>query len=118
MINTFLNAFNGIKYTLQSQKNMKIHCICASIAIFLGFYFKISSVDWTLLILSIFFVLVTETINTAIETTINLITKKKNTYAMLSKDIAAGAVLLSACNACIIGYIIFFKHINTIFTGG
>ena len=114
----FTDALNGIFYTLYSQRNFQIHLLSAILTICLGLYCKISILEWYLVGFSISLVLITETINTSIEITVDLITKKRSARAMLAKDIAAGAVLLSAIHAIIIGYIIFFDKIKMIFQGG
>lgn len=114
----FEDALNGILYTLYSQRNFQIHVITAVSVICLGLFFKISTLEWYLLSFSIALVVITEIINTAIEITVDLITKKRKARAMLAKDIAAGAVLLSAIHAIIIGYIIFFDKIKMLIQGG
>ena len=114
----FTDALNGIFYTLYSQRNFQIHILSAILAICLGLFFKISTLEWYLLSVTIALVLITEIINTAIEITVDLITKKRKARAMLAKDIAAGAVLLSAIHAIIIGYIIFFDKIKMLIQGG
>jgi diacylglycerol kinase (ATP) len=107
-------ALKGLAYTFYSQKNMVIHSIFGAIVLGLAFYFRIKTIEWVLLIISICMVLVTETINTAIEISIDLVTKKTKFRAMLAKDIAAGAVLLSAINALIVGYLLFFNRLGTL----
>ena len=59
-------------------------------------------------------VIVTELINTAIEKTIDLITEEYHQLAKVVKDIAAGAVLLSAINAVAVGYLLFFDRLNSV----
>ena len=90
---------------------MLIHLLAAIVAIGLGFYFKISTVEWMILILSVMLVFITEIINTAIEFTIDLYTREKKILAMMSKDIAAGSVLVAAINALIMSYLIFFERL-------
>jgi len=104
---SFSHAFNGIGFAIYSQRNMKIHIVISVFVIGFGFYFGISTSEWLLLMSAIFLVLVTEVMNTAIEILVDLVTKKKRYRAMLSKDLAAGAVLLSAFYALIIGMVIF-----------
>lgn len=108
---SFWFALRGLVYTIFSQRNMQIHILLAGITIVLGIYFKLSLLEYGLLSLSIFLVLICETINTALEISVDLVTKKRRLRAMLSKDIAAGAVLLSALNSVIIGIFIFYPKI-------
>ena len=115
---SFSYAFNGVVYALYSQRNMWIHCLLGVLAISFGIYFKIMLIEWLALILSVSFVIITELLNTAIELSVDLTTRKKKYRAKLSKDVAAAAVLLSAINACAIGYLIFYARFVTLFTGG
>lgn len=108
---SFKCALRGIKYGLSSQRNLWIQGTFAILAILLGIFFKISILEWAILSLTIFFVLFAEFVNTAIETTIDLVTEDYNEKAKLAKDIAAGSVLLSAINSVIVGLAIFAERI-------
>ena len=76
-----------------------------------GVYFNIDKIDWLFLIYAIFSVFIVETLNTAVEINVDLVTKKKRLRAMLSKDVAAGAVLLASIQAVVIGGIIFYDRL-------
>ena len=104
---SFYYALRGLGFVFYTQKNMRIHLFMACVALGLGIFFQISKLEWISLIFSILFVLFAETINTALEINVDLTTKKIKFRAMLSKDLAAGAVLISAINAIIIGCFIF-----------
>lgn len=108
---SFSYAFSGVLYAFFRERNLKIHLLAAILAIFLGFYFDLSRIEWAILLLTIFLVVIVETINTAIEKTIDLVTKEYHPLAKIAKNVAAGAVLLSAINAIIIGIIIFGPYI-------
>ena len=73
--------------------------------------FKISYIEWGILTITIFLVLITETLNTAIEKTVDMITKEYSEEAKVVKDISAGAVLFSAIASVIVGIIIFLPKI-------
>ena len=107
----FLNAFRGLYVVKQTTRHLLVHIFSAVLVIFLGFYLKISGVEWILLIFAIGLVLVTEALNTAIEIDIDLTSPEYHPYARDTKDVAAGAVLLSAMVAIIIGLIIFLPKI-------
>ncbi len=83
----------------------------------LGILLKISMVEWLIIIVTIGFVVVTELLNTAIEYTVDLVCG--NTYnelAKYSKDIAAGATLVAAIIAVIVGGVVFLpKLIDIVF---
>lgn len=101
------NSINGIFYTLKKERNIKIQLIIAVLAIILGIFLKINLIEWVILTITIFIVIISELINTAIENTVDLITKKYNETAKIAKDVAAGAVLVSAINSLIVGILIF-----------
>ena len=107
----FMNAFRGISIVLKTTKHFFIHIICALLAIILGFYFKISSMEWVAIIFAVGLVIVAETFNTAIEIDINLTSPEYHPYARDTKDVAAAAVLLSVFTAIIIGLIIFLPKV-------
>ena len=101
------NSLNGIIYTLKTQRNLKIQLSFAVLAIIFGFLFKISNIEWMILIITIFMVLITELFNTAVETVVDLYTEEYNEKAKIAKDVAAGAVTLMAICSIIIGIILF-----------
>lgn len=107
----FINAFRGIYIFSKTTKHLFIHITIALIAIFLGFYFRISNFEWIALIFSIGFVIVSEAFNTAIEIDIDLTSPEYHPYARDTKDVAAGAVLLSVLVAILVGLIIFLPKI-------
>ncbi|MDD2586934.1 MAG: diacylglycerol kinase family protein [Syntrophomonadaceae bacterium] len=108
---SFSCAWAGIFYVFSRERNMKIHLLAATLAVLAGFLLEINRIEWGMLLLTIFFVLVAETINTAIEKTVDLITSTFHPLAGLAKNIAAGAVLLSAINAVIMAFIIFGHYL-------
>jgi len=108
---SFTHAFRGIGILVKSTHNFLIHIFVAIIVVILGFILKISYIEWLLIIFAIGFVMVTEAINTAIEIDIDLTSPNFHPYARDTKDVAAGAVLISALVACIIGLIIFLPKI-------
>lgn len=112
IIASFNNAVNGIILTIKSEQNMVIHYIIAISVIALSLFFDFSRTEFLILLFSTSLVIVLEMINTAIEKTIDMITKDYHPFARLAKDIAAGAVLVSAINAMVVGYLLFFDRLN------
>lgn len=106
-IKSFGYAAKGIRTVLQSETNMKIHAIIAGLVIICGIIFKISPNEWLMCLLCFGLVFSAEMFNTAIETIINLVSPETNPLAGKAKDIAAGAVLVSAIFSATIGLIIF-----------
>ena len=105
------NSLNGIKNAFGSERNLKIQIVIALIVIILTLILKIELVKAMFVYISIFFVIVSEIINTAIEKTVDLVTEEYNEKAKLAKDIAAGGVLISAINSIVIGILVFGKEI-------
>ena len=111
IINSFKYALEGIFTALKAEKNMKIHFLIIILVIVLGIILKISKAEWIICIILFGFVITLELVNTAIENTVDLITQEKNPKAKIAKDVAAGAVLIAAITAAIIGLIIFVPKI-------
>lgn len=108
---SFKYAFEGIFTSLKTEKNMKIHFIIMILVIILGIILKISKIEWIICIILFGFVISLELINTAIENTVDLITTEINPKAKIAKDVSAGAVLVAAITAVIVGLIIFVPKI-------
>lgn len=111
LINSFKYAFEGIITGIKEEQNMKIHIFIMILVIIFGIILKISTVEWMICIILFGLVISMELVNTAIENTVDLITEEKNPKAKIAKDVAAGAVLISAITSAIIGLIIFLPKI-------
>ena len=112
-IHSFKNAFRGVFVFFKTYggAHAKIHLLATLIVLFAGFYFEVSNLEWALLFLAIGLVLVSEIINSAIEQLVDLVHPEWNDKAGLIKDMAAGAVLMSAITAVIIGFAVFWKYL-------
>jgi diacylglycerol kinase len=104
-------ALKGIVAAWTEQTNLKIQSVIAVIVIFAGFYFRITSIEWMVLLLMIGMVISLELVNSALEDMVNLVTKERHPLAGRIKDMAAGAVLVFSFIAATIGVIIFWKYI-------
>ena len=111
-LDSWKNAFSGIWYVIKTGTNSKIQIVFGLVVFVLGLIFKVSITDWLFLTFAIMLVFIAEVINTAIEETVNLVTKEFNPIAKIAKDVAAGAVVLSAINAVIIAILIIISKIN------
>ena len=112
IINSFKYAIEGSIASFKSERNMKIHVLATIIVVILGLILKINIVEWCFCIISIVLVISAELLNTAIENIVDMISPEKNEKAKLIKDISAGAVLVLAIGAFIIGMIIFIPKIG------
>lgn len=108
-------AMNGIWYAIKSQGNIRKQLMIAIALIIIGFLFQLNKWECIVLCFAIFFVIVAEMINTAIETTVDLVTKEYHEKAKLAKDVAAGAVVIASINAIVVAYFLFFDKILAIF---
>jgi len=104
---SFTHAFRGLRILLKTQHNSWIQLVLAGVVVFLGIIFAISAIEWILLILAIGLVLAAEAFNTAFEIDIDLTSPTYHPYARDTKDVAAGAVLITSIMAIVIGLIIF-----------
>ncbi|SHH65301.1 diacylglycerol kinase [Sporanaerobacter acetigenes] len=112
LIDSFNYAVDGIIYTLKTQRNMRIHFSLAIIVLVLSLFLNFSRLEFLILFLTVSFVIASEMINTSIEKSIDLFTKDYHPLAKIAKDVAAGAVLVSAINAIVVGYLLFFDRLN------
>lgn len=114
MIKSFNYAVEGVIHSLMSQRNMRIHYVFALCALFSSLFFELTRIEMALLIITISLVVVSEMINTAVESAVDLTTTDYSPLAKIAKDVAAGAVLVSALNAVAMGYLLFFDKLNPI----
>lgn len=106
------NATNGIIYSATTQRNIRIQLVLAVIVMVLSLFYGLNTAEFLCLLFAVFLVIFAELINTAIETVVDLFVDVYHPKAKISKDVAAGAVVLAACNALVVGYFIFFKEEN------
>lgn len=110
-LKSFTFAARGIIYAITSQPNLWFHLVAAIAAIALGIFYNISTAEWFFVIFAIGFVLSAELFNSSIEKVVDLIQPGKHKFAEQAKDMAAGAVLITAIAAATIGLMIFLPKI-------
>lgn len=109
-INSFGYAFKGIASLLKKEHNAWIHCIAIVVVTLAGLHFGITRTEWCIVCLCFGMVLAAEGFNTAIERLVDLVSPDFHPVAGDVKDVAAGAVLICAIAAAIIGLIIFIPY--------
>ncbi len=109
-LKSFANALKGVANLVVYERNFRIHIVVTVIVIFFAVYFQINKTEWLVLILVITGVLVAEAINSAIEKMVDILEPRLHPQAGLIKNLAAGAVLLAATGAVILGMIIFLPY--------
>ena len=113
---SFKYALNGIYYVFKTSRNFKIQLVFALISLIIGSLLQISKSSYLILVATIMSVLILETLNTSIETIVDLVIKKEfSNLAKIAKDTSAGAVLLASINSVIIAVYIFIPKINLLF---
>lgn len=108
-------AWKGIRCCIGKEQNLSFHLIAAIIVVIAGFILSITKIEWTIVILCIGVVIAVELFNTAIERLVDLVSPQQHPIAGKVKDIAAGAVLVCAVTAAIIGLIIFVPYLTRFF---
>lgn len=105
----FLAALRGVARTVKTERSMRIHLCFAFYVILAGFVTKLPQNEWKMVLLCCAIVISLECVNTAIERTCDAITREHSPEIRAAKDAAAGAVLISAVVAVIIGCFVFFS---------
>lgn len=107
---SFRHAGRGI-FLLTTEPNARIHLGATVIVVGLGLLLNISTTDWAILVLCIGLVIAAEGINTALERIVDLASPDWHPLARDAKDLAAGAVLVTAIAAAIMGVLIFAPYL-------
>lgn len=110
-IASFGYAFAGLWYALRTQRNVRVHVAIAIIVILLAIFLHLSAVEFAILFVAITAVFIAEMFNTVIEICVDLASPVYHPLAKIAKDVAAGAVLLSAMLSIAIGLCVFLPHL-------
>lgn len=115
---SFNYAIEGIVYALRTQRNMRLHALAAIVVLCAAVVLDVTRLEMVALLFAIGFVLFTELINTAIESTVDLSVDRFDPRAKVAKDVAAGGVLIASLIAVAVGYVIFFDRARDIVAEG
>ncbi|MDF2571324.1 MAG: diacylglycerol kinase [Sporomusa sp.] len=107
----FRYALEGFIYCARRERHMKIHLAAAFSVIGLAWWFELSTIEISVLFLTIAGVITAELFNTALETIIDKISPEFHPLAKVAKDAAAGAVLVQAVAALVVGYVLFWDKV-------
>ncbi|UBM63186.1 diacylglycerol kinase family protein [Candidatus Sulfidibacterium hydrothermale] len=108
---SFVYAWRGIRFMLKTQHNFWIHLTVTFLVVVAGILLNLSLLEWLFIILAIGLVLAAETFNTAVEQLTDIVHPEWGEKAAKIKDLAAGAVLICALTAALIGVFIFAPKI-------
>ncbi|NOU95456.1 diacylglycerol kinase family protein [Paenibacillus sp. LMG 31456] len=112
---SFRFAYEGVKYALSTQRNMKFHFFAAFVVLLLALYLGLPKLEILFILLAITLMIVTELINTAVEKAVDLAMPDLHPLAKIAKDVAAASVLVSAAFAAMVGMIVFYDPIDRLF---
>lgn len=108
---SFKYAGQGVSYAFRTQRNFRIHLVIGAVALFLSLYLHLSAVACSIISLTIALVLVLELLNTALEAVVDLsVGREFHQLAKIAKDCAAGAVLIAAMAALLIGGVLILPN--------
>lgn len=105
------SALKGIVYALRTEGHVQFHLFAAIVVIICSTYFDLKTLEWLFIIYAIGSVIIAELFNTALERAVDLAKPEFHPIAGVAKDVAAGAVLVAACQSVVIGTIIFLPYI-------
>ena len=105
-VHAFGHAFRGWGHVLKTQQNAWIHSLITAVVVALGTWLDLPAGDWAILVLTIAMVFTAEFVNTAIEAIVDLASPSYHRLAKVGKDVGAGAVLVAALAAALVGLLI------------
>ncbi|MES2731328.1 MAG: diacylglycerol kinase family protein [Bacteroidota bacterium] len=110
-VRSFRFAFQGIWQFFRYENNAKVHLLATALVVAAGVCFQLTKQEWLWIVVAIALVWVTESMNTAIEKLVDIVSPGFDVRAGAVKDLAAGAVLLAALAAVVIGTLIFWPYV-------
>ncbi len=113
--NSFKYALRGLTDTYVNERNFRIHTWVSFVVLIAGIFFGVTIKEWIIIVLVITMVLILELMNTVVERIIDILKPKIHEYVRVIKDITAAAVLVASISAVVIGLIIFYPYVISIF---
>ena len=114
ILDAWKNAIDGIIYATTTQRNIKIQLVLAVLVVIASLFFDLNRAEFLCFLFTIILILLAEMFNTAIETVVDLYVDVYHPKAKIAKDVAAGGVVITAINAIIVAYFLFFDKISDI----
>ncbi len=105
-VQSFRYAWRGVKIMLRSQQNAWIHAVVSICVLVAGAFLHLSDPQWCWLVLAIMAVWTAEAMNTALELLADVASPEFHPLVEKAKDVAAGAVLISAMGSVLIGLLV------------
>lgn len=114
-LRSFGYAWKGIRSCVGKEQNLSFHLIATVCVVTAGFVCGITRTEWICVLLCIGVVIAAELFNSAIERLVDLVSPQRHPLAGQIKDIAAGAVLVCALTAMVVGLVIFVPYLTRFF---
>jgi diacylglycerol kinase (ATP) len=111
-------AIEGILHGAKTQRHLRYHFFSTAFVLFLSFLLGVTRMEFVAISLAVMLVITAEMLNSAIEVVVDILSPEYSEKARVAKDIAAGAVLISAFGAAVLGYIILFPYLKMLFMNG
>jgi diacylglycerol kinase (ATP) len=111
-------AIEGILHGAKTQRHLRYHFFSTAFVLFLSFLLGVTRMEFVAISLAVMLVITAEMLNSAIEVVVDILSPDYSEKARVAKDIAAGAVLISAFGAAVLGYIILFPYLKMLFIDG
>jgi diacylglycerol kinase len=106
LVASFRYAFSGLGYLFRTQPNARIHLLITLAVVIVGLWVGLPVRDWAVIALAVGLVLVAEAFNTALEALVDLVCPERHPLAGVAKDVSAGAVMLAALVAVVVGVLV------------
>jgi diacylglycerol kinase (ATP) len=114
-LRSFAHAARGVLLMIRRQHNAWIHALATIVVVAAGFSFQLSGMEWCWVVLAISAVWTAEALNTAFEFPADVASPEFHPTVRDAKDVAAGAVLVTAIAAATVGGLVFWPHISKMF---
>ena len=107
-LHSFVHAFRGLAYVVRTQRNAWIHVVISIVVLVVSLWLRLNPLEWAIIILTMAMVFTAEFLNTAIEAVVDLASPHKHPLAKVGNDVGAGAVLIAAIAAILVGLLILW----------
>ncbi|MDD3223857.1 MAG: diacylglycerol kinase [Clostridium sp.] len=114
IVDSFNYAIDGMLYAVRTQKNIRIELVATLIVLTVCFFTDLSKIEFLIILVTITMVIFAEMVNTAIECTVDMAANYYHPLAKIAKNVAAGAVLVTAINSIIVGYVVFAEKLKPV----
>ena len=111
-------AIEGVLHGAKTQRHLRYHFFSTAFVLFLSFLLGVTRMEFVAISLAVMLVITAEMLNSAVEVVVDILSPEYSERARVAKDIAAGAVLISAFGAAVLGYIILFPYLKMLFVNG